>query len=49
MLKIVAASTQELFDGNIAEVVTDLDRRILGCEDISDLLDRQFKRLSIAE
>ena len=46
MLKMVAATTQELFDGSIAEVVTDLDREILGFEEISDLLDRQFKRLS---
>ena len=64
MLKLVAAATQELFDGNITEVIADLDRLggavlsetlrerergILGFEDISDLLDRQFKRLSTAE
>jgi transcriptional regulator with XRE-family HTH domain len=49
MLKMVAAATQSLFDGSIAEVVADLDRGILIFEDISDLLDRQFKRLSTAE
>jgi transcriptional regulator with XRE-family HTH domain len=49
MLKLVAAATQELFDGCISEAIADLERRILVFEDISDLLDRQFKRLSIAE
>ncbi|WP_396134861.1 NB-ARC domain-containing protein, partial [Chamaesiphon sp. OTE_8_metabat_110] len=38
MLKMVAASTQALFDGSIAEVIADLDCGILECEDISDLL-----------
>jgi hypothetical protein len=37
---------QSLFDGDIGEVVADLDSQF---EDISDLLDRQFKRLSTAE
>jgi transcriptional regulator with XRE-family HTH domain len=46
MLKMVAATTQSLFDGDIAEVVADFDSRF---EDISDLLDRQFARLSTAE
>jgi hypothetical protein len=46
MLKLVAAATQSLFDGSIAEVVADLDSPF---SDISDLLDRQFKRLSTAE
>ncbi len=46
MLKLVAAATQSLFDGDIAEVVADLDSQFA---DISDLLDRQFKRLSTAE
>jgi transcriptional regulator with XRE-family HTH domain len=46
MLKMVAAATQSLFDGSIAEVVADLDSPF---SDISDLLDRQFKRLSTAE
>jgi transcriptional regulator with XRE-family HTH domain len=49
MLKMVAAATKELFDGSIAEVIADLDRGILGFENISDLIDRQFKRLSTAE
>ncbi len=42
MLKMVAASTQTLFDGNIAEVIADLDCGISVFADISDLLDRQF-------
>ena len=46
MLKLVAASTQLLFDGNIAEVVANLERGILGREDISDLLDRRRRRAS---
>jgi transcriptional regulator with XRE-family HTH domain len=49
ILKLVAAATQELFDGSIAEVVADLDCGILGFADISNLLDRQFERLSTAE
>lgn len=49
MLKMVAAATRSLFDGSIAEVIADLERGILGFEDIIDLLDRQFKRLSTAE
>ncbi len=49
MLKMVAAATQSLFDGCISEVVPDLDCGVLVFEDISDLLDRQFKRLSTAE
>jgi hypothetical protein len=49
MLKLVAAATQELFDGSIAEVIADLERGILVFEDISDLLDRIVDRLSISE
>jgi transcriptional regulator with XRE-family HTH domain len=49
MLKMVAAATRSLFDGSIAEVITDLERGILVFADISDLLDRQFNRLSTAE
>ncbi len=49
MLKMVAASTQSLFDGSIAEVVADLDCGILVFADIRDLLDRQFQGLSPAE
>jgi transcriptional regulator with XRE-family HTH domain len=49
MLKMVAAATQSLFDGSIAEVISDLDGGIWVFADISDLLDRQFKRLSPAE
>jgi transcriptional regulator with XRE-family HTH domain len=43
MLKMVAAATQSLFDGHIAEVVADLDSQF---EDISDLLDRRRRRAS---
>lgn len=48
-LKMVAAATKDLFNGNIAEVLTYLDRGIFVFEDIRDLLDRQFKRLSEGE
>jgi transcriptional regulator with XRE-family HTH domain len=49
MLKMVAAATRSLFDGSVAEVITDLDCGILGFADISYLLDRQFDRLSTDE
>ncbi|MCG5058660.1 MAG: pentapeptide repeat-containing protein [Limnoraphis sp. WC205] len=45
-LKMVAAATQELFNGSIAEVLAYLDRGVCVFEDIRDLLDRQFDRLS---
>lgn len=48
-LKMVAATTQELFDGSIADVIADIERGILVFEDIRDLLARQFDRLSPAE
>jgi transcriptional regulator with XRE-family HTH domain len=49
MLKMVAASTQSLFGGSIAEVIADLDCGILIFADIRYLLDRQFHLLSTAE
>jgi WD40 repeat protein/transcriptional regulator with XRE-family HTH domain len=48
-LKMVAATAQELFDGSIADVVAAIERGIVVFEDICDLLDRQFDRLSSAE
>ncbi len=48
-LKMVAATTQELFDGSILEALTYIAEGILVFEDICDLLDRQFDRLSEAE
>jgi transcriptional regulator with XRE-family HTH domain len=48
-LKMVAATTQELFNGSVTEVVDYIDRGIFVFEDIRDLLDRQFDRLSEAE
>ncbi|KAM3106789.1 WD40 domain-containing protein [Phormidesmis sp. 146-33] len=48
-LKMVAATTQELFDGNILEALTYIAEGIFVFEDIYDLLDRQFDRLSEAE
>ena len=48
-LKMVAATTQELFNGSIADVLPYVDQGIFVFEDIRDLLDRQFDRLSEAE
>lgn len=48
-LKMVAAATKDLFNGNIVEVLTYLDRGIFVFEDIRDLLARQFDRLSVGE
>jgi WD40 repeat protein/transcriptional regulator with XRE-family HTH domain len=45
-LKLVAAATQDLFNGSIAEVLTYLSQGFAVFEDIRDLLDRQFDRLS---
>ncbi len=44
-LKLVAAATQELFDGRIAEVIKYAELGMLVFEDIRDVLDRQFNRL----
>jgi WD40 repeat protein len=48
-LKMVAAATQELFNGSITEVLAYIDRGTFVFEDICDLLARQFDRLSLAE
>lgn len=48
-LKLVAAATQDLFNGSITEVMPYLSQGLAVFEDIRDLLDRQFDRLSEAE
>ncbi|MBD2411258.1 hypothetical protein FACHB389_06375 [Nostoc calcicola FACHB-389] len=48
-LKMVAAGTQELFDGRIAPVLEYVEQGIVIFEDIGDLLERQFQRLSAVE
>ena len=48
-LKLVAAATHDLFNGSITEVLPYLDQGLAVFEDIRDLLDRQFDRLSEAE
>jgi WD40 repeat protein/transcriptional regulator with XRE-family HTH domain len=48
-LKMVAATTQELFNGSILEALTYIAQGIFVFEDIRDLLDHQFDRLSEAE
>jgi transcriptional regulator with XRE-family HTH domain len=48
-LKLVAAAVQDLFNGSIPEVLTYLSQGLAVFEDIRDLLDRQFDRLSEAE
>ncbi|MFW9264931.1 eIF2A-related protein [Nostoc sp. CALU 546] len=48
-LKMVAAGIQELFNGKIAPVLQYMEQGILIFEDIRDLLERQFQRLSAVE
>lgn len=48
-LKMVAAATQDLFNSNISEFLAYLSQGRFIFEDIRDLLDRQFNRLSEAE
>ncbi|MCC5652309.1 WD40 repeat domain-containing protein [Nostoc sp. XA013] len=48
-LKMVAAGTQELFNGKITPVLEYVKQGILIFEDIRDLLERQFQRLSRVE
>jgi WD40 repeat protein len=48
-LKMIAAATQELFDGKIAGVLEYMEQGILIFDDISDLLACQFYRLSAVE
>ena len=48
-LKMIAAATQELFDGKIAGVLEYMEQGILIFDDIGDLLACQFYRLSAVE
>ena len=48
-LKMVAAAIQELFAGNISEVMEYMGQRTLVFEDVRELLARQFNRLSEVE
>lgn len=48
-LKLVAATTQDLFNGQISEVLKYAQQGLLVSSDIRDVLDRQFNRLSQVE
>jgi WD40 repeat protein len=48
-LKMVAAATQELFNGTIARVLEYVEQGVLIFDDIGDLLERQLCRLSAVE
>jgi WD40 repeat protein len=48
-LKMVASGVQELFDGDVTELLPYLRQGKLGFADINELLERQFNRLSEAE
>lgn len=48
-LKLVAAATQELFNGRITEVLNYVQQGLAVFDDIRDLLQRQFDRLSEME
>jgi WD40 repeat protein len=48
-LKLVAAAIQDLFNGSITEVMPYLSQGLAVFEDIRDLLDRQFNRLTANE
>ena len=48
-LKLVAAATQELFDGRITGVLDYVEQGLAVFDDIRDLLQRQFDRLSAHE
>jgi NB-ARC domain len=48
-LKLAAIATQELFNGRIAEGLKYVERDLLMFDDIRDLFDRQFDRLSPLE
>lgn len=45
-LKLVAATTQDLFSGSIAEILNYMQQGLAVFDDIRDLLQRQFDRLS---
>ena len=48
-LKLVAAATQELFNGRIVEILNYVQQGLAVFDDIRDLLQRQFDRLSEIE
>ncbi|MBD1867442.1 pentapeptide repeat-containing protein [Cyanobacteria bacterium FACHB-471] len=48
-LKLVASAIQDLFNGSIGEVMPYLSQGLAVFEDIRDVLERQFDRLSEAE
>ncbi len=48
-LKMVAAATQDLFSGSIAEILNYVQQGLAVFDDIRDLLQRQFDRLSKVE
>jgi WD40 repeat protein len=48
-LRIVASTVQELFEGDVAELIPYLKQGTLHFADINDLLESQFDRLSYAE
>ncbi|MDF5717994.1 MAG: NB-ARC domain-containing protein [Rhizonema sp. NSF051] len=48
-LKMVAAATQELFNGRITEILNYVEQGLAVFDDIRDLLQRQFDRLSKIE
>ena len=48
-LKMAASAVKELFEGNLAELMPYLRRGMLQFEDITDVLKRQFERLSPVE
>lgn len=48
-LKIVASVVQEVLGGDLAELIPYLDSEKLKFTDVSDLLERQFKRLCASE
>jgi WD40 repeat protein len=48
-LKMVAAGTQEIFNGNITPVLEYMEQGTLIFDDINDLLECQFQRLAVAE
>ncbi|HEY9663249.1 MAG TPA: pentapeptide repeat-containing protein, partial [Allocoleopsis sp.] len=48
-LKMVAAATQELFNGKIGELLSYVQQGLAVFDDIQDLLQRQFDRLSETE
>jgi WD40 repeat protein len=48
-LQIVAAATQNIFAGDMAEAFSNIQQGMLGFQDITDLLDRQFDGLSPTE